>query len=442
MINNVCVGLYESDITPKDNVWLVGYANRFHKSRGVYKKIKAGAIYLKINKKEYLIITADLIGFSPSFTASLKTELGIILGINYKNIILTATHTHCGPYFWKWNMPGFVEYEYSKFLLNKIIKMSMIAKSSGVTGKLYYSKTKSNFGVNRRKIIDGKAEFKPNPNGPMDRDLYTVIFKDIEDSIIGTWTIYGCHPTSLGGYLIGPDYPGYVKDRIRKYTHSYAFFSTGCAGDIRPLYKKSDINTDTTKGHQGIGTFNRPTFKELEIESKKIASDVINNLDNHNEIKLNNFKMQQFFNYLDFNKLPSKKDLLNVMNGGNDFINVSNNSKYYKKWAKYFLNQIELTQLPETCPQEIQIMCFDNLNIIFLAGEILTEIGINIKKEFKNKETITIAYSNGLIGYVAGSSTYKYGGYELDKSYPLYLKPSKFSINSEDKIIDNLNKFI
>jgi len=443
MKNKINIGLYEADITPYENVWLVGYSNRYHKSRGVYKKIKAGAIYLNNGENEYLVITADIIGFSSSFTASLKSDLSIILGIKRDNIVLTASHTHCAPYFWKWNMPGYVDYKYREYLHKSILDISLKAKKNKFIGKLYYSKTKSNFGVNRRKVINGIAEFKPNPEGPIDRDLFTIIFKNLNDSIMGTWTIYGCHPTSLGGYLIGPDYPGYLKTSISEYTKSYAFFSTGCAGDIRPWFKNyKKNNNELSRGHQGIGTFNRPTFQELESESKKIANEVISSINKHEKISLNKINLKTILNDLDYDSLPSKKQLKCVLNGDTNFLNVTKTNKYYKIWAKHFLYHINLAELPKICEQEIQVLSFENLNIVFLAGEVLTEIGMNIKKELNSKETITIAYSNGLIGYIAGSNTYKYGGYELDKSYPLYLRPSKFSINSEDKIINNIKNII
>ena len=41
--------------------------------------------------------------------------------------------------------------------------------------------------------------------GPMDRDLDTLWFADKNGRPLGSLTVFGCHPTSLGGYLIGGD---------------------------------------------------------------------------------------------------------------------------------------------------------------------------------------------------------------------------------------------
>ncbi len=62
----VGIGIAQTDITPAESVWLNGYGNREQKSEGVYQALRAGAIYLRGEADEAMILTADHIGYGPS----------------------------------------------------------------------------------------------------------------------------------------------------------------------------------------------------------------------------------------------------------------------------------------------------------------------------------------------------------------------------------------
>ena len=92
--------------------------------------------------------------------------------------------------------------------------------------------------------------------------------------------------------------------------------------------------------------------------------------------------------------------------------------------------------LPSSCPQEIQVVQFNEaIRAIFLGGEVLAEIGLHIKSALQPATTITAAYSNGLIAYVPSKETYDLGGYEVDGSHFYFLRPAPFAKEIEDLIV-------
>ena len=92
--------------------------------------------------------------------------------------------------------------------------------------------------------------------------------------------------------------------------------------------------------------------------------------------------------------------------------------------------------LPNSCPQEIQVVQFNEaIRAIFLGGEVLTEIGLHIKSALQPATTIMVAYSNGLIAYVPSRETYDLGGYEVDGSHFYFLRPAPFAKEIEDLIV-------
>jgi neutral ceramidase len=410
------IGIAQTDITPTEPVWLVGYGNRDHKSEGVYQPLRAGALYLCGSEDAALIITADLIGYDLAFAAESKALIGDATGLLPRQIILTATHTHCAPFFYPWNMPGQPEPTYAAFLKKKLIEVSSAALACAQQGQIAFARGSSSFGVNRRKPNgDGGVVFAPHPDGAMDRDLDTLWCSDAQGRPLASLTIFGCHPTSLGGYLIGGDYPGYLCRALEDETGVPALFATGCAGNIRPWYKGTD------------GDFARPSLDELAAAGRTLAAEVLATHDGAQAVDASNLHTTSEFHSLPYVDLPTAA-----------MLEAAAREKDVRRrdWAQTMLEQLEHGPLPSACPQEVQLLRFnDDLLAVFLGGEVLTEIGQHIKLALHPATTITAAYANGLITYVPSEEAYPLGGYEVDGSYHLFIRPAPFVKEVEERIV-------
>ena len=73
--------------------------------------------------------------------------------------------------------------------------------------------------------------------------------------------------------------------------------------------------------------------------------------------------------------------------------------------------------------------------MVFLGGEVLSEIGLHLKAALRPSLISTVAYANGLIAYIPGAETYPLGGYEVDGSYHLFLRPAPFAPTAEELIV-------
>ena len=411
------VGIASTDITPQQSVWLTGYGTRDRKSEGVYQSLNVGAISIASVEDEVLIFTADLIGYDLAYAASAKLRIAESTGLLPHQVVLTATHTHCAPFFYPWAMPGEVEKGYAEFLKDRLVAVAVSAKSRQVEGNIAFSRGRSAFGVNRR-LPDGKGgiRFAPNPDGAMDRALDTLWFKNANGKPIGSLTIFGCHPTSRGGYLIGGDYPGFLCRVLSQKTEAPAFFATGCAGNIRPWFKGEDAG------------FARPTLEELEVASGKMADEVMQSQQNEIAVNADKLRIASEFHQLPYAHPPDEAALSDKAD--------NHNNPLIRQWASEMLKLVEAGGLPSSCPQEIQVVQFNrDLRAVFLGGEVLTEIGMRIKDALQPATTITAAYSNGLIAYVPSKETYDLGGYEVDGSHFYFLRPAPFAKEIEDLIV-------
>ncbi len=294
---SIRTGAAQTDITPAGPVWMAGYGDRERRSEGVYQPLSAGAIYLGGAADEALLIAADLIGFDLAYSAQAKQRIAAATGMLPRQVVLTATHTHCGPLFYPMMMPGDPELEYAEQLCERLVAIAVAARGGAVAGRVSFSRTRSGFGVNRRLPRRGRAVFAPNPDGPVDRDLDTLWFESEAGKLLATLTVYGCHATSMGGYLVGGDYPGFLGAELRQRTEAPAFFSAGCAGDVRPWY------------NPGGAGFRRPEIDEVAAAGSGLAEEVLAGGTSSQPVDAGGLEIAREFHLLPYAGLPDAAHL-------------------------------------------------------------------------------------------------------------------------------------
>jgi neutral ceramidase len=418
------IGFARTTITPEGSVWLTGYGDRDHKSEGVYAPLHAGAVYLEGGVDRALVITADVIGYSPPADATMRQAIADATGLLPRQVVLTATHTHCAPFFTPWNMPGAVEAEYAEFLQRKLRDVSLAAIHSAVTGRIEFSRASSTFGVNRR-LPDGAGSvtMAPNPDGSIDRDLDTLWLRTDSGELLGTLTIYGCHPTSLSGYLIGPDYPGFLCRHVEADTGAPALFATGCAGDVRPWFKRA-----------GASGFLRPSLDELEAAGAGMAREVLSGRTTASTVEGDRLHIDHVNHRLPYADLPTREELLSE---------ADSEDPRARNWSRAMLQRLDAGGLADASPHEVQVLQLNpGFRVVFLGGEVLSEIGLHIKRELAPATTINVAYANGLIAYIPSANAYPLGGYEVHGSHRYFLRPAAFTADCEARIVETLGRLL
>jgi hypothetical protein len=80
-----------------------------------------------------------------------------------------------------------------------------------------------------------------------------------------------------------------------------------------------------------------------------------------------------------------------------------------------------------------------NFILMGINSEIVLKYHIDLQKKYGNR-VIPIAYTNGMIGYIATEKQLAEGGYEADEMYQYFALPSPFKNNIEEKIKDSFDK--
>ena len=85
-------------LTPKENLWLEGYASRTNAMTGVLHDIWAKALAIEDGEgRTGLIVTLDVCEIHRTLSDRIRGEIGRRFGLKRDSIIINASHTHTGP---------------------------------------------------------------------------------------------------------------------------------------------------------------------------------------------------------------------------------------------------------------------------------------------------------------------------------------------------------
>jgi len=375
-------GCAKVNITPPVGIWLTGYGSRDKPSDDIVDELYTKALVLDDGENTIAIVCNDLLWIPLEITTEIREIVKEKTGIPEENVLISGTHTHFGPkIFTKTNIgpkvpASEIDKSYVQTLVKKIAGSVFIAyknmkevKVGAVKGEI------PEIVYNRRtKRIDGSLVMTytiPSEKGelifgPIDPEVCILRVEDISGEIFGSIVNFACHPVSGSTYndwfySISADFPAYTMRVVEQMEGGICLFALGTAGDIVPI--------------------KRGRKPRLQV-GKALGGEVLRRLQfvtTSGDVTLKALKKSI--------NIPIKKTL-----SPDRIIDVDKSANY-------------LTT-------EIQVIRIGDIYILGLPGEILVEIGLEIKKRADLENLFVISLSNDAIGYVCHSEAYDEGGYE------------------------------
>jgi hypothetical protein len=91
-------GVAKTDITPSEALWMAGYAIRDKPAEGKLMSLWVKVLALEDGEgHRAIILTSDTLGIPQSIYRNVSKGLREKFGLKLEAIILSASHTHCGP---------------------------------------------------------------------------------------------------------------------------------------------------------------------------------------------------------------------------------------------------------------------------------------------------------------------------------------------------------
>ncbi|UCG49007.1 MAG: hypothetical protein JSU94_04330, partial [Phycisphaerales bacterium] len=215
-----------------------------------------------------------------------------------------------------------------------------------------------------------RVSFSPDSNkpaltfGPVDPELCVLRVEDANGGIVGSIVNFACHPVCVYPSMptsISADYPGDATDLVERTEGGICLFTLGTAGDIVPYQRGLEahrrlgmvVGAEAVRRLQFVATSDAPVLKAARKQVK----------------------------------FPTKQQ-------------PSANSE---KETERITGHIE---------SEIQVLRLGDIYILGLPGEVLVEVGLEIKKRAGVEKLFIVSLGNDAIGYVCHGQAYGQGGYE------------------------------
>jgi hypothetical protein len=348
-----------------------GYDARKEPFKGVHDQLFASALYFGSKEKAVLLISADLIGYRKKFVEETGNKISELTGVPPRNIMMTAVHNHGAPISkaYEDDVPDAVN-EYMKELQQKLINISVQAYKNAVPFRMGTGTGFCDMNINRRaEFADGSIWLGRAPGKPCDHDVEVIRFEDLNKNILAVLINWPCHGTASGqeNYEITGDWPGAAARYIKKQVGEKVVVAVtaGASGDINPIYGPGDNFDEIEAVGYHVGKAARETFSKIETYPVETVDAVT-----------------------DFLVLPGKQE------------------------CKDHYPHMTFEKGPDV---EVGLTVFriGTMVLAGISGEVMNEIGTNIKQQSPYKSTVVITHCNGSSGYICTDKAFPEGGYEV-----------------------------
>lgn len=423
-------GCAKVNITSPLGIPLIGSYGK--PSDDIVDELYAKALVLNDGNTAIAIVSADLL-YTPleEITNPVREIIKEKTGMPEQNVLICATHTHSGPeVFARTKLPSHgrmpaskIDRNYLQTLIKKIADTVVIAHKNmqevkigaakGHIPEIVYNRrpkapdgsVKMAFTLPGEVIATKKIETCPEGRvkvtfdytheeaqlefGPIDPDACVLRVEDVNGGMVGSVVNFGCHPVCIYPYLstsISADYPAYATGVVEQVEGGVCLFTLGLAGNAVPVVRGvkprekigKALGSEALKRLQMVPTTGSVTLKALKREIK----------------------------------FATKK--------GED------------------PNETEAGENTEYVATEIQVLRLGDIYILGLPGEILVEVGLEIKKRAGLENLFIVTVSNDIVGYVCHSGAYEEGGYEPGTGTNLAKGAGEIMIKEALDIIDQI----
>jgi hypothetical protein len=391
---------------------MAGFDARKLPSNNIHDHLHARALIFEASDCIVAIISVEVIAVSAEFSESVRRRISSATSIPVSNIILSATHTHCGPvtlsHFFNQGQP--LDLAYLETLASGIVDAAVEAFQQRQERLLKTGMVPvSGIAVNRR-TADGF---------PVDPFAGVLLIEELDGTAAAIAVLYACHTTVLGPNTLSitQDFPFYTLEKLRTAIGSSveALYLNGAEGDLS-IGHKSDLSAVGI-----IDSFR--TFATAQRLGERLADAVLEGLQTlvaeppllevltaHPRLRLKQ--------YAPLATMTKAKEaaLADLVDGDTSPEMLSKRQRsLFARIEEYYAMLCEASPEPE--PKHLPVECIalrlGNTALVTLPGEIFVRIALNIRESSPFARTFFLGLANDYIGYVPDEEATVTSGYEV-----------------------------
>ncbi len=419
-------GTAKAVITPSEPMWMAGYGSRTKPAEG-----KLHDLYIRVlaiqdaNGHRAITMASDTLGMSQPIYEAVVAASDKQFGLKRADIMLNASHTHCGPVL-KQALYDIYPLDdkqrqlvdaYSAKLVDTIVATIGEALADLEPVTLSHGQGQTDFAVNRRTNREPDVPKLREDNqllGPVDHSVPLLVAKRADGSLKAIVFAYACHNTVMDFYQWSGDYAGMAQLALEaRHPHATALFAMGCGADQNPLPRR-DVALLKKYGLQLADAVDEALKQPFKPLKSRLTTAV----------ELTPLKLDP---------LPPREQLEKL---------AAAPENYSQRWASRVL-KLPTDKPFADYPYPVQAWKLgDSLLWITLGGEVVVDYSLQFKGEY-GYDTWVTAYANDVMAYIPSARVRIEGGYEGQSSMMVYGLPAeRWAADVEDRVAASVGRVV
>jgi hypothetical protein len=393
---------------------MAGFDARKGVSTGVHDNLHASALVFEHNGVCAAIVSVEVITISRDFSAKVRKEIERITGIPAGNIVLSATHTHCGPVTQNhfFNQGQALDEQYLEWLAGEICEATQDAFAQRAPRRLRTGFARCEGIATNRRTADGH---------PFDPLAGILLVEEPNGNPYAVAVSFACHPTVLGPNTleISEDFPFFTLEALRKQLGQgvEAMYFNGAEGDLS-IGHKSDLSA------VGIIEPYR-NFETARRLGETLAGAVLAALPTL-ERETGPLSVQRITARLPLKQYAPSKQMTEARILAQKAMESASSlplaeqlptrqRSLFARMEEYYaiLYEAESGESPKTLNTELTAIRLGETSLVTLPGEIFVAVALGIRERSPMARTMFLGLANDYIGYLPSEGAVVSAGYEV-----------------------------
>ena len=422
-------GFYENDITPSvDMERPATYYKLYHSA--IHDSLKVRACIFDNGSEIIAIVGVDTAIIQRRTVQKAKVLIKEKCGIEDKNILISASHTHSGGPLWGLceedlkDAPEFIKslaleksvslnMDYEKHVINQIMtavymankfkKQAKLSVGSGVEDKVVFNRC---FKLKSGRTATHPGKGNPEilePAGPVDPEVGVISAWDENDQLLGAIVNYACHATCHGSG-VSADWIYYLERTVQGVMGKQAnvVFLNGACGDVTQIDNQSlQASRIGERWSEYVGVRVGAEVLKVLVTAEKTESFKLAALNDELSLKI---------------RKPSEESIKKCRKVCEEVISSpAKDREFAFIFAKERLILDYFYRLSPEKKVEVQAMQIGPAIILANPSEYFCQYGLDIKKDSDFPYTFVVELANGSCGYIPTEDAFNHehgGGYE------------------------------
>ena len=372
---------YEQIITPEVGEPVAGYGPKDISVR-IHDDLKLSVLLLDDGIRKAAVLGYDLLGLDEPFVRKIRSSAAAMLSTPEEFVILTCTHTHSGPHTRSIGR-NHANSDYVEKLCCWSDQAVSRAMKNWQDADVYFYSCKCDQNYSRRYVDNANrcCDLSENRSleglgtGFTDQELGMLIFTPPRSGHpIGVLLNYAAHPLAshapgLGAHQVSADYPGALRE-IMADNSCWCVFTDGAAGDLFP--KDSECGWESVR--QCAAAIAKDTIRGICDACRNKPLYLIEN--------------------------PVIKASIETVT-----VKFRRDRQAERRPMPVYAGKSETAA-------ELQLLAVGDVCLVGVPGEMLSEIGQEIKWHSPYRKTFILYNSTAYLSYLPHANAFLSGGYE------------------------------